>query len=109
LRFERELDYRRDSIETAQRLASFVHMLWNPLSYHLQRLDFKVGDHVIMTTTYIDPDEFIVEGEEGVVLKKHAKIQSLYLVDLINAKRRVWLGKESLEHLKARASSPVCL
>ena len=70
--------------------------------------DFKVGSCVIMTTPFIDPDdEFIVEGEPGVVLEKDKKNPSLYLVDLINAKRRLWLRKESIEHLKTKASSPV--
>lgn len=112
LRFDEVVDFNHDLIETAQKLAGFMHMLWNPLFCNLpspERDDFEVGDHVIMIAPYIDPDELIVEGEKGVILKKHAKVQSLYLVNLVNAKRRVWLERESLEHLKARATSPVCL
>jgi len=35
LRFDKNFDFNHDLIETAQKLAGFVHMLWNPLSYNL--------------------------------------------------------------------------
>lgn len=107
LRFDKNIDFNHDLIETAQKLAGFVHMLWNPLSYHLPTPrryasafnpnDFQKGDQVKLIESFMDDDQEYKKNMRGTVTGKDS---ILYIVLLSDNHRHICVKKESLKHTK---------
>ena len=107
LRFDKNIDFNHDLIETALKLAGFVHMLWNPLSYHLPnpRPDvsapnpnyFQKGDRVTLTESFMDDDQEYKKNMQGTVTGKDS---FLCRVRLSDNHRHICVKKESLTHTK---------
>lgn len=105
LRFDKVIEFDRDLIETAQKLAGFVHMLWNPLSYHLPSptLDvytsapdcFQIGDRVLLTKSFMDDDQEYEENMRGEITGKDS---FLYRIRLFHNHQHICVREEFLAH-----------